>query len=77
MLRRLSFVKRRDLVAKIKAAAATAGLSWEVDREGGNHTVFSLDGLRIPIPSHSNIDEDLSRLILKECQPKLGERWWE
>jgi hypothetical protein len=68
--------KRRDLIKTIKAAAKTQDLTFEVDHEGGRHTVFSLDGLMIPIGRHAEIDNQMAEIIYKECTPKLGRNWW-
>lgn len=45
-------------------------------REGANHTVYSLDGLMIPIARHNEIDNQLAEIIYKECAAKLGRDWW-
>jgi hypothetical protein len=45
-------------------------------REGANHTVYSLDGLLIPIARHSEIDNQMAEIIYKECAAKLGRGWW-
>lgn len=69
-------MKRKQLLKNIAMAAAEAGIDWALRREGANHSVYSLGGLTIPIPRHSEIDEQLARKIYKECEPELGERWW-
>ena len=38
--------------------------------------VFSLDGLRLPIPNHREIAEGTARSILRQAAAKLGEEWW-
>ncbi len=68
--------KRRDIVSRIAKAAKAAGISWYVHHEGGNHTVYSLDGLMIPIARHTEIGEGLTQAIYKECEPRLGKGWW-
>jgi hypothetical protein len=68
--------KKRDVEKLIRRAAKKAGLTWVLDREGGNHEVYSLGGLMIPIPRHNEIDNRLAHAIYKECEPKLGEGWW-
>ena len=45
-------------------------------REGANHTVYSLDGLLIPIPRHNEIAKGTTEAIYRECTPKLGKGWW-
>ena len=68
--------KRRDVITRITKAAAAAGLTWKIEREGARHTVYTLDGLRIPIPRHTEIGEGLTEDIYKECAAKLGKGWW-
>lgn len=68
--------KRRDIIQVIAKAAKAQGLDWSLVREGGSHTMFSLDGLMIPIPRHNEVNEITSRGIYKECAEKLGKDWW-
>jgi hypothetical protein len=68
--------KRRDLLSTIRQAAQAQGLEWVEIREGARHTVYALDGLRIPVPRHRDIDEQMARVIYRECEPKLGKDWW-
>lgn len=51
-------------------------MTWVEVREGANHTVYALDGLRIPVPRHRDIDEQMAQIIYRECEPKLGAKWW-
>ena len=44
--------KPRDIVKRIAAEAKRQGLNFVLDREGANHTIYSLDGIIIPIPRH-------------------------
>jgi hypothetical protein len=48
------------LVRKIAAEAKRQGVSWQLDREGANHSVFVLDGATIPIPRHKKLGENLA-----------------
>lgn len=66
--------KRRSIISQ---AAQLGGLEWVMVREGANHTVYALDGLRIPIPRHRDIDPQMARVIYKECEPKMGKDWWK
>lgn len=50
-------MKRRDLIKQIERAAGDAGVSWALVGEGGNHSVFSLNGRRVEIPRHREINE--------------------
>ena len=70
-------MKRRDLIKTIAAAAKTAKHEWAEQREGGKHTVYTLDGLRVPIPRHNEINEITATAILKQCEAILGEGWWK
>lgn len=68
--------KRRDVLKRIAKQAKAAGVAWDFDHEGGNHTVYRLDGLMIPIPRHSEIDNLMADVIYRECAAKLGKGWW-
>lgn len=64
-------------LTKIAKAAQKAGLAWELDRQGGNHTIFKLDGKAIPIGRHAGeVGNRYAETVYKECQEKLGEGWW-
>jgi predicted RNA binding protein YcfA (HicA-like mRNA interferase family) len=69
-------MKRRDLLQLIRDAASDAELEFTSLRNRGGHEVFSLDGLRIPIPNHREIAEGTARSIMRQAAAKLGEEWW-
>jgi hypothetical protein len=69
-------MNKREMLKRVSKAAKAADLSWNLDRQGGNHEVYSLDGLMIPVPRHNEIGERLAVAIWKECEPKLGKGWW-
>ncbi|MEA2025479.1 MAG: hypothetical protein U9O18_02185 [Chloroflexota bacterium] len=68
-------MKRRDLIRQIARAAKAKGMPFKRVRSR-RHDVYSLDGLIIPIPRHREIGEGLADDIRKECESKLGMRWW-
>lgn len=70
-------MKRRELISRIARAARKHGAVWELEREGGNHTVYKLDGEMIPIPRHNEIGERLVMRIYSECAEVLGKGWWK
>ncbi len=70
-------MKRREILRRIAAQAKAAGVTWEVQREGANHTVYRLGTTMIPVPRHVEIGPGLSEDIFKQCEPGLGERWWK
>lgn len=69
-------MKRRDVLKKFSTAAKSRELVWEFERNGANHDVYTLDGLIIPIPRHSEIGDRFAQEVFKECEPRLGSRWW-
>jgi hypothetical protein len=69
--------KRREIIKRIAQAAKAQGIEWSEVREGSNHTVFSLDGLMIPVARHNDIDNIMTQIIYKECAVKLGKDWWK
>ncbi|MGH8574397.1 MAG: hypothetical protein ACREX8_17735 [Gammaproteobacteria bacterium] len=70
-------MKTRDVIRKIAQEAKRHGIEWAVAREGANHTIYSLDGLMIPIVRHRETDERLARKVFEECETKLGKGWWQ
>lgn len=55
-------VKRRDLEKELRR------LGFEVLREGGDHTVFAKDEVRISVPRHKEINEYTAKAILKKAR---------
>ncbi len=64
--------KRRDAIRKISDEAKRQGIDWVLDREVGPHSIFSLDGLMIPIPRHNELGNRFAETLYKECESKLG-----
>ena len=69
--------KRRDIIKTIVTAAAAQGIPFTVSREGSRHTVYDLDGIKIPIARHSKIGNRMAEVIYKEAAAKLGKDWWK
>jgi predicted RNA binding protein YcfA (HicA-like mRNA interferase family) len=69
-------MNRRDLISQLRDAANDAAVEFTSLRNTGGHEVFSLDGLRIPIPSHREIAQGTARSIMRQAAAKLGEEWW-
>ena len=69
--------KRRDIIKIIAAAAAAQAVTFTVTREGSRHTVYDLDGIKIPIPRHNEIGNRMAEVIYKEVAAKLGKDWWK
>lgn len=70
-------MKRRELLKKVSEAAKDNGLIWASLRDKGAHEVFSLDGLRVSVPRHTEINELTARAILEHLEAKLGKDWWK
>lgn len=68
--------KRRDILKQLKIGAKQAGVRVEIV-EGGRHTLVILDGLRVPVGRHNEIDNSMATIIYKEAEPKLGKDWWK
>ena len=71
-------MRTRELVKMISAAAKAQGIDFAPlpGRNRGGHTTYSLDGLRIPIPRHTEVGNMFAERVFKECEPKLGKGWW-
>lgn len=70
-------MKRRDLLKKISDAAKAGDLIFASIRNKGDHEVFTLDGQRVIVPRHTEINEVTAREILKSLEDKLGKDWWK
>ncbi|WP_024440956.1 hypothetical protein [Mycobacterium sp. UM_WGJ] len=68
--------KRAKIIRQIAKAAKSAGLVFEVKREGANHTIFSLDGVMIALGRHNEFGDRYAQMIYRQCEPKLGKGWW-
>jgi hypothetical protein len=69
--------KRRDIIKIIATAAAAQGVTFTVTREGSRHTVYDLDGIKIPIARHNEIGNRMAEVIYKEAAAKLGKDRWK
>lgn len=69
--------KRTEVIKKISKAAAAAGLTFDFKREGGNHTIYNLDGDMIPIGRHRDFEPSYAVMVYRECENKLGKGWWK
>jgi len=69
-------MKKRDLLRKIEREAKSQNAAWELLRNGANHDVYTLNGVRIPIARHSEFSNRAAEMIWKECEEVLGEGWW-
>lgn len=48
--------------------ARDGGHDLFLEREGGNHTVYVINGRRIPIPRHNEIAEGTARAIIRQAE---------
>ena len=62
----------------IQREAKRQGVKWLLVREGGNHTIFSLDGVTVPIARHpGDFGPRYTETIYKECERIFGKGWWK
>ena len=45
-------------------------------RGSGDHEIWSLDGMRVSIPRHNEINERTGQGINRTLEEKLGKDWW-
>lgn len=64
------------MLLTIGDAARGAGLPWQLLRQGADHEVWGLDGLRVVIPRHRELNERTAIGILRRLEDKLGTGWW-
>ena len=70
-------MKRIDLLRSIARAARRAGMQWLLVRQGGDHEVWDLDGIRVTIPRHRDVNERTALRIRELLEDRLGDRWWQ
>ncbi|QGJ93102.1 hypothetical protein SEA_CALM_85 [Mycobacterium phage Calm] len=70
----MSHEKTSVVLRKIGRAAKDRGLTFEVKRAGGNHTIYSLDGHMVTIPNGSKVTR--VEATYRQLQVKLGRGWW-
>lgn len=68
--------KRREILKKLRKGAKDAEIDVE-ETEGKRHTLLIFEGLRIPVPRHTEIPDRDAQSIYKEAEPKLGKDWWK
>lgn len=68
---------QQEILKKLRKAARSAGYSFEFSRSGGNHDIYTLDGVMIVIPRHRDINELTTLSIYKAAADKLGKKWWK
>lgn len=53
------------------------GMTFLFKRRGGNHDIYTLDGVKIPIGRHRDFDNGYAEMVYRECEVKLGRGWWK
>lgn len=69
-------MKRTVLLRKIARSANRAGAEWRLVRDRGDHEVWSLDGIRVVVPRHREVNEMTALGIFLDLEGRLGPRWW-
>jgi hypothetical protein len=69
-------VKRSKLIRRIRTAARSADLKWELVRQGSAHEVWRIGGRQFTIPRHREINEVTAMAIMRDLETELGDGWW-
>lgn len=64
------------LLRTIARAAKRTGAEWSLVRDRGDHEVWSLDGIRVVVPRHREVNEMTALRIFLDLNDRLGQRWW-
>ena len=51
-------------------------MRFELVREGGQHTLYRLNGQNVVIPRHREINEITAKAIMKDLEDQVGKDWW-
>ena len=68
--------KRRDVLKAIRTEAKAQDKRFKVRRHGSNHDQWDLNGQCVTIPRHTEIDNELAKIIFSQCEKALGKDWW-
>jgi hypothetical protein len=63
-------VKKRDLEKKMAELAEASSATFE-SLPGSKHDKFAINGVIVMVPRHSEIGENLAKMILKQCMAAL------
>ena len=66
---------RRKLLKILNNEANLKGFELRKVREGGNHTIYEIGAIRVPIPMHRELNKNLVLQLVKELEPILGNEW--
>lgn len=70
-------MKHRDLIRKIREAAAAAGIAFELKRTRGSHQMWTCGSKPLTIPgAGGEVNELTAQGICKDLESELGEKWW-
>ncbi len=61
-------MKKRQLVRRLQAIAASADLALDLVREGANHEIWRIGNERIVIPRHREVNEYTAEGILRRAR---------
>lgn len=61
-------MKKRDLMKQLSSIARAARVDLELIREGANHELWSLGGMRLIIPRHREINQRTAEGIIKRAE---------
>ena len=61
-------MKKRHLVRRLRAIAASADLALDFVREGANHEIWKIGNERIVIPRHREVNERTAGDILRRAR---------
>ena len=61
-------VKYRELIRRLRRIASDNGSTLTFVREGSNHELWEIDGERLVIPRHREINEHTVRAIVNQAR---------
>ena len=69
-------MKRIDLLRLIRVSARARGIVV-TEREGGNHTKFTVGSVNFVVGRHRELKSWETRQILQALAREFGEGWWK
>ena len=61
-------MKKRELLRRLRSIARSADVELNFTREGANHEIWTIDGERLVIPRHRDVNERTAYSIIRRAK---------
>jgi hypothetical protein len=69
-------VKRTEFIRRIRQEARRHGMDFELEREGAEHEMWRVAGIRVVLTRHVEVAPKTERRIKGDLESLFGKGWW-